>query len=150
MALKPLIDFCIVSSDLFSEELNVRVKRRAESSTDHHFVVCSLRFSKPWLNRKSRMSSVAYRIKWETLADRVVRKQIASSMAAKLQQLPDVSEDIEMEWLLFRTAMNSLAVESCGRKRIRVAASSEKKIPWWNQDIKETIRAKKDAFKALL
>ena len=52
MAQKFLIDFCIVSSDLFSKVLDVRVKRGAELSTDHHLVVCSLRFSKPWLNRK--------------------------------------------------------------------------------------------------
>ena len=36
---KSLIDFCIVSSDLFSDVLDVRVKRGAELSTDHHLVV---------------------------------------------------------------------------------------------------------------
>ena len=55
-AQKFLIDFCIVSSDLFSEVLDVRVKRGAELSTDHHLVVCSLQYSKPWLNRKSHIS----------------------------------------------------------------------------------------------
>ena len=29
-------------------------------------------------------------------------------------------------------------------------ASNEKKTLWWNQDVKEAIRAKKDAFKAFL
>ena len=36
---KSLIDFCIVLSDLFSDVLDVRVKRGAELSTDHHLVV---------------------------------------------------------------------------------------------------------------
>ena len=85
MAQKSLIDFYIVSSDLPSEVLDVRVKRGAELSIDYHLVVCSLRFLKPWLKRKSRRSCVAYRIKWEALADRDVRKQFASSMAAKYQ-----------------------------------------------------------------
>ena len=31
-----------------------------------------------------------------------------------------------------------------------MAGDSEKRTPWWNQEIKEAIRAKKDAFKALL
>ena len=31
-----------------------------------------------------------------------------------------------------------------------MAAGSEKRTPWWNQDVKEAIRAKKDAFKVLL
>ena len=42
------------------------------------------------------------------------------------------------------------AAESCGRNLLRVADDSEKRTPWWNQEVKEAIRAKKDAFKALL
>ena len=40
-------------------------------------------------------------------------------------------------------------LKSYERKRLRVAVDSEKKTPWWNQKVKEAIRAKKDAFKAL-
>ena len=93
---------------------------------------------------------MTYRIKWEALEDKEVRKQFASSISSKFRQLPDVSEDIEKEWLLFRSAIISSAAESCGRKRLRVADDSEKTTPWWNQKIKEAIRAKKDAFKAWL
>ena len=63
MAQKSLIDFCIVSSDLFSEVLDVRVHGGAEWSTDHHLVVCSLQISKPLPSKKLRRSSLAYRIK---------------------------------------------------------------------------------------
>ena len=145
-----LIDFCIVSSDLFSNVLDVRVKRDAELSTDHHLVVCSLRLSKPWQNKRSNRSSVIYRIKWEALEDKEVRKQFASSISSKFRQLPDASEDIEMEWLLFISAIISSAAESCGRKRLRVADDSEKITPWWNLEVTEAIPAKKDAFKAWL
>ena len=149
---KSLIDFCVVSSDLFSDVLDVRVKRGAELSTDHHLVpvVCSLRLSKPWPNKRSNWSSVTYRIKWEALEDKEVRKQFASSISSKFRQLPDVSEDIEREWLLSRSAIISSAAESCGQKRLRVEGDSEKRTPWWNQEVKEAIRAKKDAFKAWL
>ena len=119
-------------------------------STDHYLVVCSLRLSKPWPNRRSNRSSVIYRIKWEALEDKEVRKQFASSISSKFRQLPDVSEDIEKEWLLFRSAIISSAAESCGRKRLRMAGDSEKRTPRWNQDVKEAIRVKKDAFKTLL
>ena len=40
---RSLIDFCIVSADLFSTVSDVRVKRGAELSTDHHLVVCTLK-----------------------------------------------------------------------------------------------------------
>ena len=55
-----------------------------------------------------------------------------------------------MEWSLFRTAMISSAVESCGQAWLRMAVGSEKRTPWWNQVVKEASRAKKNAFKALL
>ena len=147
---KSLIDFCIVSSDLFSDVLDVQVKRGAKLLTDHHLVVCSLRISKPWPNKRSNRSSVSYRIKWEALEDKEVRKQFASSISSKFRQRPDVSEDIEKEWLLFRSAIISSAAESCGRKRLRAAGDSKKRTPRWNQEVKEAIPAKKDAFKARL
>ena len=39
---KSLVDFCIVSSDLFSDVLGVREKRDAELSIDHYLVVYML------------------------------------------------------------------------------------------------------------
>ena len=147
---KSLIDFCIVSSDLVSDVLDVRVKRGADLSTDHHLVASFLRLSKPWPSRKSNRLFVTYRVKWDALEDKEVRKQFASRMSSKFRQLPDASEDIEKEWLLFRSAIISSAAESFGRKRLRVAGDSEKRTPWWNQELKEAIGAKKDAFKVLL
>ena len=105
----------------------------------------SLRLSKPWPNKRSNRLSVTYRIKWEALEGKEVRKQFASSISSKFRQLPDVSEDIEREWLLFRSAIISSAAESCGRKPLRMAGDSEKRTRWWNQEVKEAIRAKKDA-----
>ena len=76
------------------------------------------------------------------------RKQLAPIISSKIRQLPNVSADIEKEWLLFRSANISSAAESCERKRLRVAGDSEKRTPGWNQEVKEAFRANKDAFKA--
>ena len=70
-------------------------------------------------------------------------------MATKFRQLPEVFEDIEMEWSLFRTAMISSAVENCGSKRLRIAASGEKRTPWWNQHNEIAVSAKSKVFTAL-
>ena len=126
---KSLIDFCIALSELFSDVLDVRVKRSAELPTDHYLVVCSLRLLKPWRNRKSNRLSVTYRIKWEALEDKEARKQSASSVSSKFRQLLDVSEDIKKEWLLFRSAIILSATDSCGQKRLTAAGDSEKKTP---------------------
>ena len=63
-AQKSLIDFCIVSSDLFSEVLDVRVKRGAELSTDHQLVVLLNTNIKTLAKRKmGKEGPVAYKIK---------------------------------------------------------------------------------------
>ena len=44
----------------------------------------------------------------------------------------------------------SSAAENHGQKRLRITGDSKKRTPWWNQEVKEAIWAKKDAFKVLL
>ena len=51
---------------------------------------------------------------------------------------------------MFRTAVITSATNCCGRKRVGGTKSSEKRTPWWNQEVKEAIRAKKVAYKAWL
>ena len=99
--------------------------------------------SNPWLNRRSKRSSVTYRIKWEALEDKEVRKQFASSTSSKFRQLPDVSEDMEKKWLLFILAIISSAVESCGRKRLRVVGDSEKKNLGGTKRLKKVFEERK-------
>ena len=103
------------------------MKRGAESSTDYHQVVCSLQFWKLWLNRKSNGLSVAYRIKWEALEDREVRKQFASNVSNNFRQLADAFDDIEKEWQLFKSEIISSAAKCCARKRLKVTAIVRKK-----------------------
>ena len=62
----------------------------------------------------------------EALEDRNAREQFATKMATKFRQFPEVSEDVEMEWWLFRIAMILLPIESYGPKRLRMAAVGEK------------------------
>ena len=55
--------------------------------------------------QESGRSSVTYRIKWEALEKKEVRKQFASSLSSKFRLLPDASDDIDKEWLLLRSAI---------------------------------------------
>ena len=145
---RSLIDFCIVSADLFSSVSDVRVKRGAELSTDHHLVVCSVKELRPAKPHKELRPQKTYRIKWESLADEKIRSTFASAVASMFKDLPCPTDDIETEWNLFRTAVITSAATSCGRKRVGVAKGGEKRTPWWNQEVKEAILAKKAAYKA--
>ena len=129
---------------------DVRVKRGAELSTDHHLVVCTLKALKPLKKRKTFRPRETYRIKRKSLADKEVRTAFADNIASKFKELPTSTEDIETEWCLFRTAVITSATNCCGRKCVGGTKSSEKRTPWWNQEVKEAIRAKKVAYKAWL
>ena len=147
---RSLIDFCIVSAYSFSTVSNVRVKRGAELSTDHHLVICTLKALKPLRKRKTFRPRKTYQIKWESLADKEVRTAFANNIASKFKELLASTEDIEIEGCLFRTAVITSATNCFGRKRVGGTKSSEKRTPWWNQEVKEAIRAKKMAYKAWL
>ena len=81
------------------------------------------------------------------MADKEVRTAFADNIASKFKELPTSTEDIETEWCLFQTAVIASATNCCGRKRVGGTKSSEKRTPWWNQEVKEAIRAKKVAYK---
>ena len=102
---RALIDFFIVSADLFSSVLDVRVKRGAELSTDHHLVVCTLLLQKPDATRQTGRPKQVHRIKWEALEDEVVRKTFADDISARFREIPEVPADIETEWELFKAAV---------------------------------------------
>ena len=141
---RSIIDFCIVSVDLFSSVVDIRVKRGAEVSTNHHLTVCIRRDLNHPRTRKRFRAQREYRIKWELLSDKKVRHTFASKVASLFRKVPNFTEDVEIEWDLFKSA-----AASCGRKRVR-GQMGRKRTAWWNQKIKEAIRAKKIVFKAWL
>ena len=106
---------------------DVRVKRRAKLSTDHHLVVWTLKALKPMKKRKIFRPPKTYRMKWESLADKEVRTAFADNIASKLKELPTSTEDIETEWCLFRIAVITSATNCCRRKRVGGTKSSKKR-----------------------
>ena len=92
-----IIDFCIVSADLFSSVVDVCVKREAILSTDYHLVVYILRDLNHPRTRKRIRARRAYKIKWKLLADKKVRHMFVSKVASLFRELPDYTEDVETE-----------------------------------------------------
>ena len=130
--------------------VDVCVERGAELSTDHHLVVCFLKdLNHPRIRKRFRARR-AYRVKWELLNDKKMKHTFASKVASLFRELPDYTEDVETEWNLFNSAVITSAAASCGCKYVGGQTGSEKRTAWWNQEVKEAIRAKKTSFKGLL
>ena len=66
MGQRALIDFCVISADLFSTVSDVCVKRGAELSTNHHLVVCTLKALKFLRKRKTFCLRKTWQIQWES------------------------------------------------------------------------------------
>ena len=128
--------------DLLSSAVDVHVKRGAELSTYHHLIVCILRGLNHQRTRKRFRTQIAYRIKWDLLADKKVRHTFASKVASLFREVPDFTEDVETEWDLFRSAVIASTTASCGCKRVGSQTGSEKRTAWLNQEVKEAIHAK--------
>ena len=79
-----------------------------------------------------------------------MRHTFASKVASLFREPLDNTEDVEIEWDLFKSAVITSAAASCGCKHVGGQMGSEKRTAWWNQEVKEAIHAKKTAFKAWL
>ena len=73
--------------------------------------------------------------KWELLANKKVRNNFVSKVASLFRELPGFTEDIQIEWDLFKSAVFTSAVVSCGCKRVGDQTGSAKKTAWLNQEV---------------
>ncbi|CAF3168871.1 unnamed protein product [Rotaria sp. Silwood2] len=125
--------------------MDVRVKRGAERSTDHHLVVCVLQLSPNALKQRTQPKKV-FRIKWEALGDTPIRQKFANKVEQGYSQLPINEGDSESEWLLFRTAVIGAAADTCGLKRLGLV-NGQKRTAWWTEEIRKIINNKKTAYR---
>jgi len=77
---RSLTDFFIDSADLFRSMLDVRIKTGVKLSTDQHLLVCNLHLGMPPGSTQTCRTRRSYRLKWEALADKDVRKTFVSSL----------------------------------------------------------------------
>jgi exonuclease III len=145
---KSLIDFAVVSADLKSRVIDVRVRRGAELSTDHHLVVCRLSTQNLAKNTKSKGRKV-YRIKWERLKEEDTAKNFADNVNQQFSQIPSTELDVETEWSLFKTGIISAATKTCGLKCV-ANGPAKRSTPWWTEELQLLVQEKKKAYRAWL
>lgn len=80
---RSLIDFPVVSVDLKSLVMDLRVEKGTDLSTNHHLVVCRLRIPRK-ANHTPKKPIRAFRIKWEEIKSESLAKIFADNMVTYL------------------------------------------------------------------
>uniref|UniRef100_A0A3B5Q1D6 Endonuclease/exonuclease/phosphatase domain-containing protein n=1 Tax=Xiphophorus maculatus TaxID=8083 RepID=A0A3B5Q1D6_XIPMA len=144
-----MIDFVIVSSDLWPYILDTWVKRGAELSTDHYLVVSWLW----WWGRKpvrpGRPKRVV-RVCWECLAESPVRRSFNSHLRQNFEHVPGEVGDMDSEWTMFRDSIVEAADRSCGRKVVGACRGCNPRTRWWTPSVRDAVRLKKESYRAFL
>ena len=84
---RSIIDFCIISVNLFSSVIDVRVKKETELPTDHHLVVYILKsLNHPRRKERFRAQS-AYRITWRLQPEKKLRHTFPSKVVSLFREL---------------------------------------------------------------
>ena len=144
-----MIDFVVVSSDLRPHVLDTRVKRGAELSTDHHLVVCWLRWWGKMPVRPGRPKRIV-RVCWERLAESPVRRSFNSHLRQNFTHVPGEAGDIESEWTMFRASIVEAADRSCGRKVVGACRGGNPRTRWWTSAVRVAVKLKKESYRAFL
>nr|XP_054603205.1 craniofacial development protein 2-like [Nothobranchius furzeri] len=139
---RSMIDFVVVSSDLWSYVLDTRVKRGAELSTDHHLVVSWIRWQGKMPRRPGRPGRPKriVRVCWERLAEEPVKTVFNSHLR----------QSFDSEWALFHSAIVEVAVASCGHKVAGASRGGNPRTHWWTPEVRRAIRLKNEAYRAWL
>ncbi|TWW57009.1 hypothetical protein D4764_08G0009960 [Takifugu flavidus] len=144
-----MIDFVVVSSDLRPYDLDNRVKRRAELSTDHHLVVNWLRWWARMPDRPGRPKHIV-RVCWDRVTESPVRRSFNSHLRESFDHVPGEAGDIESKWTMFRASTVGAAYRCCGRKVVGACRGGNARTRWWTPAVIDAIRLKKESYWALL
>ena len=58
--------------------------------------------------------------------------------------------DVESEWTMFKTSIVDAAAKSCGLRPVGAAMGGNPRTRWWTPTVREAVRSKKEAFRAML
>ncbi|KAK3518049.1 hypothetical protein QTP70_033271 [Hemibagrus guttatus] len=90
------------------------------------------------------------RICWERLADPSVRGVFNSHLRESFNQIPREVGDIESEWAMFYSSIVDAAIQSCGRKVSGAGRGGNPRTQWWTLEVRESVKLKKESYRAWL
>src|SRR6201990_823295 len=146
---KGLLDFVCVRWEERSRLLDVNVLRGAAMGiSDHYLVVARVKVKGGWEKVKVRKRVVEV-VRVERLEEEENRNDYIRGIKEKWREvLRSEVKDVEEEWNKLKIALVGVARSVCGVKKI--GNGRRKGSEWWNEDLENIVKRKKDAFNRYL
>lgn len=149
---KSIIDYIITEKIDRRMIQDVRVYRGAEISSDHYLLGARLKINETI--EKERVVRDYYKkeiktIKIHKLQDPKIRQDYEEQIKKGIQEVTNNLQEmsIEEKWEKFKEIIYKAGRKACG---ISIAGGSKKRTSWWNEEIKNIIKTKKNRWRAYL
>lgn len=149
---RSIIDFVLINRSCRKEILDVKVRRGPEIYSDHYLVVAKVRIDTERQENgkaKTHFDKANEAIKTYKLQETVIANKFKEVIEGKLEKETKQQEDVDLEqlWCQFKEIILTAAKETCGTIAIK---KNKKQTKWWNQEIKNEVKIKKEKWKLYL
>ena len=140
---KSIIDYFTYNKNMRYAVLDVRVYRTAELSTEHKLLIMKTRYQK----MKQNMQIKYTKVKTEELRKPEVRSNYEKNIEEVLGKIKDEQLQLEERWKILKETMVTAVEKVCGLITVN---NRVKHTKWWNDDIKQIVKKKKEIYKLYL
>lgn len=148
--LKTIIDYVITGQTTSTETMDVRVSRGAECGSDHHLLKAKFYFpyksftpkqEQKGEQREEMEKCESRKYNLENFKEESIKYLYQQRLDQKLKE--NVYDNIEQLYEHIKNALHEAAHEALGK--IDTTKKVSKKI-WWNEEIEQKVKEKKDAY----
>jgi len=145
---RALMDYVLVKKEVIGRLLDVHVYRgEASGMSDHFLVEAKLKVDGSWKGKERK--SVREVVKVTELNKEEKEREYQERMRNEYESIKEnQSESVETEWKWFKDAVLRNAREVCGMRK--VGGGTMKGSEWWNDEIRELVNEKRNAFEVWL
>jgi Reverse transcriptase (RNA-dependent DNA polymerase)/Endonuclease-reverse transcriptase len=149
---RSIIDYVIVNRENRREVIDVRVYRGAEIYSDHFLVIAKIKMKlikykgadKTGPRKQKKKSIKVYKLREKEIAEKY-KNQTEKEIYEKKNTIR-YSTTEEM-WEILKTTILKAAADVCG---ITITGGNKKRTKWWNVNIQEQVKVKKQKWKEYL
>ena len=146
---KSIIDYILTNIENKKNVKDVKARRGPEIGSDHHILLAKIRTNKNWKILQQYPKSITKAcIKNYKLNDYKVAEKYRKVIEETYDTMKNTGKtSVEDKWNNYKTVILKAARSSCG---IINQNKNKKQTKWWNQEIKESVKIKKQKWKKYL